>query len=190
MISAVFRRGGDVSFVAHELKAVFDPQGGRWIGGRYVPSLLAAIGEVIETHMRRIGFMTPDDAQDVPASVPIAAVGDDGKPGPFGPRRRRLRRPRRPQLPPLRGPGVHQGKRLLDLPRVRLLALRLARSPPPEHGRRMRCAEIMTFPRQAPQIRLTADRRACGGVAEMPVVKSQSFRTRSPGNSLRGGVDC
>ncbi|MEO1280719.1 MAG: adenosylcobalamin-dependent ribonucleoside-diphosphate reductase, partial [Pseudomonadota bacterium] len=45
MISAVFRRGGDVSFVAEELQAVFDPQGGRWIGGRYVPSLLAAIGD-------------------------------------------------------------------------------------------------------------------------------------------------
>ncbi len=57
MISAVFRRGGDVSFVAEELKAVFDPQGGRWIGGKYVPSLLAAIGEVIERHMVRIGFM-------------------------------------------------------------------------------------------------------------------------------------
>ncbi|WP_439543157.1 LAGLIDADG family homing endonuclease [Hyphomicrobium sp.] len=81
MISAVFRRGGDVSFVAHELKAVFDPQGGRWIGGRYVPSLLAAIGEVIETHMRRIGFMTPDDAQDVPATTSLASVGERGSPG-------------------------------------------------------------------------------------------------------------
>lgn len=60
MISAVFRRGGDVTFVAEELKAVFDPQGGHWISGRYVPSLLAAIGEVIETHMRRIGFLQSD----------------------------------------------------------------------------------------------------------------------------------
>jgi ribonucleoside-diphosphate reductase alpha chain len=60
MISAVFRRGGDVSFVANELKAVFDPQGGRFIAGRYVPSLLAAIGDVIETHMRAIGFLAPD----------------------------------------------------------------------------------------------------------------------------------
>ena len=51
MISAVFRRGGDVSFVPEELKAVFDPGGGGWIGGRYVPSLLAAIGGVIERHM-------------------------------------------------------------------------------------------------------------------------------------------
>jgi ribonucleoside-diphosphate reductase alpha chain len=51
MISAVFRRGGDVSFVAEELKAVFDPRGGAWMKGRYVPSLLAAIGEVIERHI-------------------------------------------------------------------------------------------------------------------------------------------
>src|SRR5213078_94117 len=57
MISAVFRRGGDVSFVVDELKAVFDPRGGQWMGGRYVPSLLAAIGEVIERHMIDIGFM-------------------------------------------------------------------------------------------------------------------------------------
>eukprot|EP01030_Chromulinospumella_sphaerica_P032267 gene32267-32993_t len=51
MISAVFRRGGDVAFVVDELKAVFDPRGGQWMGGRYVPSLLAAIGGIIERHM-------------------------------------------------------------------------------------------------------------------------------------------
>jgi ribonucleoside-diphosphate reductase alpha chain len=57
MISAVFRRGGDVAFVVEELKAVFDPRGGAWLDGRYVPSLLAAIGDVIEQHMITIGFM-------------------------------------------------------------------------------------------------------------------------------------
>ena len=57
MISAVFRRGGDVTFVADELKAIFDPQGGQWMDGRYVPSLLAAIGGVIEQHMQRTGFL-------------------------------------------------------------------------------------------------------------------------------------
>jgi ribonucleoside-diphosphate reductase alpha chain len=57
MISAVFRRGGDVTFVVDELKAIFDPRGGQWMSGRYVPSLLAAIGEVIEKHMVEIGFM-------------------------------------------------------------------------------------------------------------------------------------
>ena len=57
MISAVFRRGGDVSFVVEELKAVFDPRGGAWMQGRYVPSILAAIGGVIERHMIEIGFI-------------------------------------------------------------------------------------------------------------------------------------
>jgi ribonucleoside-diphosphate reductase alpha chain len=71
MISAVFRRGGDVAFVADELKAVFDPQGGQWMGGRYIPSLLAAIGEVIEAHMARIGIGAEES---VPAT---AAVGRD-----------------------------------------------------------------------------------------------------------------
>ncbi len=57
MISAVFRRGGDVSFVVEELKAVFDPRGGAWMQGKYVPSILAAIGGVIEKHMISIGFL-------------------------------------------------------------------------------------------------------------------------------------
>jgi ribonucleoside-diphosphate reductase alpha chain len=64
MISAVFRRGGDVSFVVEELKAVFDPRGGAWLGGRYVPSLLAAIGDVIERHMIAIGFLPSDEGRD------------------------------------------------------------------------------------------------------------------------------
>ncbi|WP_299703951.1 adenosylcobalamin-dependent ribonucleoside-diphosphate reductase [uncultured Tateyamaria sp.] len=57
MISAVFRRGGDVSFVVEELKAVFDPRGGAWMQGKYIPSILAAIGGVIEQHMIQIGFI-------------------------------------------------------------------------------------------------------------------------------------
>ncbi|MEM6306750.1 MAG: ribonucleoside-diphosphate reductase, adenosylcobalamin-dependent, partial [Pseudomonadota bacterium] len=57
MISAVFRRGGDVSFVVEELKAVFDPRGGAWMDGTYVPSILAAIGGVIEQHMVATGFL-------------------------------------------------------------------------------------------------------------------------------------
>lgn len=56
MISAIFRRGGDISFVVEELKAVFDPRGGAWMNGKYVPSLLAAIGDIIEQHLVHIGF--------------------------------------------------------------------------------------------------------------------------------------
>jgi ribonucleoside-diphosphate reductase alpha chain len=79
MISAVFRRGGDVSFVVDELKAVFDPRGGQWMSGRYVPSLLAAIGEVIERHMIATGFMTPREAI-VPEEVRALAVNAEGVP--------------------------------------------------------------------------------------------------------------
>jgi ribonucleoside-diphosphate reductase alpha chain len=57
MISAVFRRGGDISFVVEELKAVFDPRGGAWMGGKYIPSILAAIGGVIEQHLVATGFI-------------------------------------------------------------------------------------------------------------------------------------
>ncbi|MEK9990995.1 MAG: adenosylcobalamin-dependent ribonucleoside-diphosphate reductase [Paracoccaceae bacterium] len=61
MISAVFRRGGDVSFVVDELKAVFDPRGGAWVGGKYIPSILAAIGGILEEHMMKIGFIKDSD---------------------------------------------------------------------------------------------------------------------------------
>ncbi|MBU2958894.1 adenosylcobalamin-dependent ribonucleoside-diphosphate reductase [Paracoccus sp. 1_MG-2023] len=81
MISAVFRRGGDVSFVVEELKAVFDPRGGAWMKGRYVPSILAAIGGVIERHMIATGFLAGEglglksDPQADPQSEAMA-VGD------------------------------------------------------------------------------------------------------------------
>jgi ribonucleoside-diphosphate reductase alpha chain len=73
MISAVFRRGGDVSFVVEELKAVFDPRGGAWVEGNYIPSMLAAIGNVIEEHMLRIGFIGGEGMQlkSDPASAVI-----------------------------------------------------------------------------------------------------------------------
>ncbi len=61
MISAVFRRGGDVSFVVDELKAVFDPRGGAWVAGKYIPSILAAIGGILEEHMMKIGFIKDSD---------------------------------------------------------------------------------------------------------------------------------
>lgn len=74
MISAVFRRGGDVTFVAEELKAVFDPNGGCWMDGAYVPSLLAAIGGVIERHMIRIGFLVADRVGEQ-LGEPVAKLG-------------------------------------------------------------------------------------------------------------------
>jgi ribonucleoside-diphosphate reductase alpha chain len=69
MISAVFRRGGDVSFVVDELKAVFDPRGGAWVGGKYIPSILAAIGGVLEEHMMKIGFIRVSDEAPIQKST-------------------------------------------------------------------------------------------------------------------------
>jgi ribonucleoside-diphosphate reductase alpha chain len=81
MISAVFRRGGDVSFVVEELKAVFDPRGGAWMDGKYVPSLLAAIGDVIERHMVAIGFLpargSPRHAEGRVVNLPAEPSGTE-----------------------------------------------------------------------------------------------------------------
>ncbi|MEM7445417.1 MAG: adenosylcobalamin-dependent ribonucleoside-diphosphate reductase [Pseudomonadota bacterium] len=82
MISAVFRRGGDVSFVVEELKAVFDPRGGQWLNGRYVPSLLAAIGGVIEQHMLDIGFLTPEQVPTLSKRRKAIGEGAPGTPCP------------------------------------------------------------------------------------------------------------
>jgi ribonucleoside-diphosphate reductase alpha chain len=89
MISAVFRRGGDVSFVVEELKAVFDPRGGQWMEGRYVPSLLAAIGGVIERHMIEIGFL-PRQGMDRAAAARVVNLP---APGPSGASSQALPRP-------------------------------------------------------------------------------------------------
>ncbi|MGV6806842.1 MAG: TSCPD domain-containing protein [bacterium] len=58
VVSAVFRKGGDCTFLVEELKAVFDPQGGYFKrGGKFMPSLVAEIGEAIETHLQKIGMI-------------------------------------------------------------------------------------------------------------------------------------
>jgi ribonucleoside-diphosphate reductase alpha chain len=82
MISAVFRRGGEVGFVAEELKAVFDPRGGAWLNGRYVPSLLAAIGGVIERHLQ-LADPAPAEPAQVPAVRPFAGVASCPRCGGF-----------------------------------------------------------------------------------------------------------
>jgi len=64
VISAVFRKGGDVCFLVEELKAVFDPQGGYFKkGGKFMPSLVAEIGDAIESHLKMIG-MIKDEGLD------------------------------------------------------------------------------------------------------------------------------
>ncbi|WP_224813824.1 adenosylcobalamin-dependent ribonucleoside-diphosphate reductase [Hasllibacter sp. MH4015] len=84
MISAVFRRGGDVSFVVEELKAVFDPRGGAWMQGKYVPSILAAIGGVIEKHMIATGFLA-GEGMGLKADPHAQVVNIGNRPGPACP---------------------------------------------------------------------------------------------------------
>ena len=65
IISAVFRKGGDVTFMADELRSVFDPQGGYFKrGGKYMPSLVAEIGDAIECHMKMIGMIDHSNLDD------------------------------------------------------------------------------------------------------------------------------
>ena len=84
MISAVFRRGGDVSFVVEELKAVFDPRGGAWVKGKYIPSILAAIGGVIEQHLIAIGFLE-GEGMGLKSDPQAQVVGLDAPRGPACP---------------------------------------------------------------------------------------------------------
>jgi hypothetical protein len=65
LMSAVFRKGGDVTFLAEELQAVFDPKGGYFKpGGRFMPSIIAEIGDVIAHHMQKIGLMEKEELSE------------------------------------------------------------------------------------------------------------------------------
>src|SRR6187431_1481513 len=62
IISAVFRKGGDVTFLVEELKAVFDPRGGYWqTGGKFMPSIIAELGHIVEKHLIEIGLLKGPD---------------------------------------------------------------------------------------------------------------------------------
>jgi hypothetical protein len=65
LMSAVFRKGGDVTFIVDELKAVFDPRGGYWQpGGKFMPSIIAELGHIIERHLKFIGLLPPDSLDE------------------------------------------------------------------------------------------------------------------------------
>jgi len=65
IISAVFRKGGDATFLVDELRSVFDPRGGYFKkGGKYMPSLVAELGDAIETHMKMIGMIVDDELDE------------------------------------------------------------------------------------------------------------------------------
>ncbi len=125
MISAVFRRGGDVSFVVEEMKAVFDPRGGAWMDGKYVPSLLAAIGDVIERHMVEIGFL-PRQGMDRAANAKI--VNLSGR-RPLGCVRRAIAAAPG-AMPEMRRGGADPPRRLRPVHQLRLLEMRVDRKAP------------------------------------------------------------
>lgn len=64
IMSAVFRKGGDVTFLVEELRSVFDPRGGYWNNGKMVPSIIAEIGDVIERHLINIGMIKPPEMDE------------------------------------------------------------------------------------------------------------------------------
>jgi len=65
IISAVFRKGGDVTFLVDELKAVFDPRGGYWqAGGKFMPSIIAELGYIIEKHLQTIGLLKKPELEE------------------------------------------------------------------------------------------------------------------------------
>ncbi|MBF0371615.1 MAG: TSCPD domain-containing protein [Magnetococcales bacterium] len=74
VISAIFRHESRPTFLVEELRSVFDPRGGYWAGGRYVPSLVAEIGNCLQQHMERLGIVEQDD--------PTTAVETNRKTGP------------------------------------------------------------------------------------------------------------
>jgi hypothetical protein len=70
IMSAVFRKGGDVTFLVEELKAVFDPRGGYFkAGGVYMPSVVAELGVVIEDHLKRIGMLKSELAPEMQQAI-------------------------------------------------------------------------------------------------------------------------
>ena len=65
IISAVFRKGGDVTFLVEELKAVFDPRGGYWqTGGKFMPSIIAELGHIVEKHLIMIGMIASPELDE------------------------------------------------------------------------------------------------------------------------------
>ncbi len=83
IMSAVFRKGGDVTFLVDELRSVFDPRGGYWNKGKYVPSIIAEIGDVIEHHLVDIGMLKraePDAGAQALIDAKKAEIRGNGDP--------------------------------------------------------------------------------------------------------------
>lgn len=82
MVSAVFQRGGDVRFVAEELKQIHDPKGGQWVDGRYCPSLVALIGQKLSEHLDLIGYQSTPENLPFPVTSSLIEEEEDAKQSP------------------------------------------------------------------------------------------------------------
>ena len=129
-MSAVFRKGGDVTFLVDELKAVFDPRGGYWQpGGKFMPSIIAELGHVIEKHLHRIGLLRKPDLTSTSRSSSRGS-------GRSSSAREARRMPSRSPLSGRRAvvrqvqhrSGGHDG-RLHDVPELRRFEVRLSNAP-------------------------------------------------------------
>ena len=143
MISAVFRRGGDVSFVVEEMKAIFDPRGGAWMGGRYVPSILAAIGDVMEQ---------PHDRDRLPAAETRRRRTISPRWWRWPPSRRKAPSPPPAcAVPEMRPSGADPPRKLRPVHELRLFEMRVSRRRVLRDARRgvERPQALFTLDRQA-----------------------------------------
>jgi len=76
-ISAVFRRGGDVTFLPNELEQIHSSDGGQWVNQKYVPSLVAIIGKTINQHFEKIGLVVPEEVAAAPQEQTVMNVEGD-----------------------------------------------------------------------------------------------------------------
>ena len=146
IMSAVFRKGGDVTFLVDELKAVFDPRGGYWQpGGKFMPSIIAELGHIVEKHSDRDRFAQGSGFEQGPEGVPGQEEGRvRGARQPEGCVREQQLSRGRAALRQVQHDGGRDARRLHDLLELRLFEVRLvvpADACPPSgttKGRRLR----------------------------------------------------
>ena len=141
IMSAVFRKGGDVTFLVEEMKAVFDPRGGYFkAGGVYMPSLVAELGSIVEEHLKSIGMIQDPEMSDAQREMiagkygalyrsPFSGTQDLRHPPQRGCRGHRRWRggvsPLGIDVPQVQHQGDRHHGRLRDVPQLRVFQVRL-----------------------------------------------------------------
>ena len=132
IMSAVFRKGGDVTFLVDELKAVFDPRGGYWQpGGKFMPSIIAELGHIVEKHLIEIGLLkSPELSVEQRKMHRGETRGLRGAREPKGRVRRRSFPGGRAALRQVQHGRSRHARRLHDMPELRLFEVRLSTRQP------------------------------------------------------------